>query len=121
MFSIGGPAPYPVPRVLLEYDQATGDIYVVGMGPPTICGHGLRGVTDPAELFKYDLQEGQIVTQITLSQFYPILRSHDAGSSSICLLEKGYISDAGKPRSDFGCYYSLGVAHCRLGRLSYSW
>ena len=64
---IGGPAPFPVPRVMLEYDQATGDIYVVGMGPPTIHGHGPPGTTDPAEVLKYDLQGGQIVTQITLA------------------------------------------------------
>jgi arsenite oxidase small subunit len=63
---IGGPAPYPVPRVLLEYDNATGDIYVVGMGPPTIYGQGPSGITDPAQVLKYDL-EGKIVTQITLS------------------------------------------------------
>jgi arsenite oxidase small subunit len=64
---IGGPAPSPVPRVLLEYDQATGDIYVVGMGPPPIYQHGPVGTTDPTEIFKYDTQGGQIVTQITLS------------------------------------------------------
>jgi arsenite oxidase small subunit len=61
---IGGPAPNPVPRVLLEYDQATGDIYVVGMGPPTIYGTPC-GATD--SLLKCDVGAGQIVTQITLS------------------------------------------------------
>lgn len=63
---IAEPAVYPIPRVLLEYDQASGDIYAVGMGPPTIYGHGPEGVTDPAEVLKYDLQGGQIVTQITI-------------------------------------------------------
>jgi hypothetical protein len=52
---------------MLEYDQATGDIYVVGMGPPTIFGHGQPGTSDPAEVLKNNLQGGQIVTQITLS------------------------------------------------------
>jgi arsenite oxidase small subunit len=64
---IAGPSPRGVPRVLLEYDQATGNIYVVGMAPPNIYGHGPPGVTDPAEVLKYDLQGGQIVTEITLS------------------------------------------------------
>jgi arsenite oxidase small subunit len=66
---IVGPASYPVPRVLLEYDQATGDIYVTGMGPPTIFGYGPLGTTDPAEVLKYDLQGGQVVTQINLTPF----------------------------------------------------
>ncbi len=61
---IGGPARNPVPRVLLDYDQATGDIYVVGMGAPTIygmtCGPG-------DSLSKCDIGDGRIVTQITLS------------------------------------------------------
>jgi arsenite oxidase small subunit len=60
---IGGPAPNPVPRVLLEYDQATGDIYVVGMGPPNIYGRACEA-TD--SLLKCDVGAGQIVTQITL-------------------------------------------------------
>jgi len=64
---IGGPAPRPVPRVMLEYDQATGDIYVTGLTAPNIYGHGPPGVTDPAQVLQYDFQGGQIVTQITLS------------------------------------------------------
>jgi arsenite oxidase small subunit len=59
-----GPAPYPVPRVLLEYDQATGDIYVNGMGTPPIYGQAC-GPTDP--LVKCDIGSGQVVTKITLS------------------------------------------------------
>ena len=35
---IGGPSPRPQPQVQLEVDSA-GDIYAVGMGPPTIFGH----------------------------------------------------------------------------------
>jgi arsenite oxidase small subunit len=62
---IAEPAVYPIPRVLLEYDQASGEIYAVGMGPPTIYGHGPEGETDLAEVLKYDLQGGQVVTQIT--------------------------------------------------------
>ena len=33
------PAPRPLPQVTLEFDSSTGDIYAVGMGPPTIFGH----------------------------------------------------------------------------------
>ena len=64
---VTGPTEYPVPRVLLEYDAATGDIYVVGMGPPVIFEQGPLGATNPADLLKYDLQGGQIVTEITVS------------------------------------------------------
>jgi len=35
---IGGPAPRPVPQVTLMIDSS-GDIYAIGMGPPTIFGH----------------------------------------------------------------------------------
>ncbi len=65
---ISGPTTLPVPRVVLEYDAATGDIYVVGMGPPVIYGQGPQGDTNPADLLKYDLQGGQIVTQITFAK-----------------------------------------------------
>jgi arsenite oxidase small subunit len=61
---IGGPAPAPVPRVLLEYDQATGNIYVAGMGPPVIYGNPCETADS---LLKCDVGRGQIVTQITLS------------------------------------------------------
>jgi arsenite oxidase small subunit len=63
---IGGPPPRPVPAVRLEYDEATGDLYAVGMGPPTIFGHGPPGTTDPSLLLKYDLGGGEIVTQDTV-------------------------------------------------------
>lgn len=63
---IGGPPPRPVPPVVLEYDNATGDLYAVGMGPPTIYGHGPPGTTDPALVLKYDLQGGEVVTQDTV-------------------------------------------------------
>jgi arsenite oxidase small subunit len=36
---IAGPSPRPAPQVTLEFDASTGDIYAVGMGPPTIFGH----------------------------------------------------------------------------------
>ena len=62
-----GPTTLPVPRVLLEFDAATGDIYTAGMGPPVIYGQGPRGDTNPTDLLQYDLQGGQIVTQITTS------------------------------------------------------
>ncbi len=36
---LGGPSQRPQPQVILEFDSATGKIYAVGMGPPTIFGH----------------------------------------------------------------------------------
>lgn len=36
---IDGPSPRPQPQVTLEFDSTTGDIYAIGMGPPTIFGH----------------------------------------------------------------------------------
>lgn len=36
---IAGPSPRPQPQVTLEFDASTGDIYAVGMGPPTVFGH----------------------------------------------------------------------------------
>jgi arsenite oxidase small subunit len=59
---LGGPAPRPVPPVVLEYDATTGDIYAIAMGPPTIFGHGPAGTTDPALVLQYDLQGGDLVT-----------------------------------------------------------
>ncbi len=61
-----GPPPRPVPPVVLQYDDATGDIYAVGMGPPTIKDHGADGATDPATVLKYDLAGGEVVTQDTV-------------------------------------------------------
>jgi arsenite oxidase small subunit len=60
---IGGPPPRPVPSVKLEYDPATGDIYAVGMSPPTIFGHGPPGTTDPDQVLKHDLEGGEVVTE----------------------------------------------------------
>ncbi len=40
---IAGPAPRPLPRVILEYDDSTGDIYAVGMVGPVILGKGRAG------------------------------------------------------------------------------
>jgi arsenite oxidase small subunit len=62
---IGGPPPRAVPRVLLEYDEATGDIYAVGMAPPTIFGHGPPGTTDQTLVLQYDMQGGEVVTEET--------------------------------------------------------
>lgn len=53
---IGGPAPRPEPQVNLEVD-ASGDIYAVGMGPPSVFGHD-TGSTDVSN----DLQGGTLVT-----------------------------------------------------------
>jgi arsenite oxidase small subunit len=63
---IGGPPPRSVPMVLLDYEEATGDIYAVGMGPPTIFGHGPAGTKDPASVLQYDMQGGEVVTQDTV-------------------------------------------------------
>ena len=54
---IGGPAPRPLPQVTLEFDSSTGDIYAVGMGPPTIFGHD-TGSSDVSA----DLQGGTLVS-----------------------------------------------------------
>ena len=63
---IGGPAPRPVPMVQLQFDSATGDISAVGMGPPTIFGHGPPGTTSASLVMQYDLQGGDLVTQSTV-------------------------------------------------------
>jgi arsenite oxidase small subunit len=59
---IGGPAPHPVPSVLLEYDAATGNISAVGMSPPTIFGHGPSGTSTPSLVLMYDMQGGTVVS-----------------------------------------------------------
>ncbi len=41
---IGGPAPHPVPQVMLDVDSS-GNIYATGMGPPVIYGYGTSGST----------------------------------------------------------------------------
>jgi arsenite oxidase small subunit len=63
---IGGPPPRPVPQVTLRYDASTGDIYAVGMGAPTIFGHGPPGTSDPAQVLRHDLIGGQVVTDATV-------------------------------------------------------
>jgi arsenite oxidase small subunit len=50
---IAPPAPRPLPQVTLEFDSSTGNIYAVGMGPPTIFGHN-TGSNDVLD----DLQGG---------------------------------------------------------------
>ena len=54
---LGGPAPRPLPQVILEVDSS-GDIYATGMGPPSIFGHD-TGSTDVTN----DLSGGNVVTQ----------------------------------------------------------
>lgn len=54
---VSGPAPRPIPQVTLEYDASTGNIYAVGMGPPTIFGHD-TGSDDVLN----DLTGGTLVT-----------------------------------------------------------
>ena len=63
---ISGPPPRPVPQVTLRYDQSTGDIYAIGMGAPTIFGHGPPGTTAVSDVLKYDLQGGDLVTEATV-------------------------------------------------------
>lgn len=63
---IGGPAPRSVPPVQLRFDSSSGDISAVGMGAPTIFGHGPPGTADPALVMQYDLQGGELVTQATV-------------------------------------------------------
>jgi len=57
---IGGPAPYPVPRVILSVD-GDGNIHATGMEPPTIYQHGTAGSDDVSA----DLQGGTVVTDST--------------------------------------------------------
>ncbi len=66
---IGGPAPRPVPQVILALDSSTGDIYATGMTPPTIYGHN-TGSDDVS----YDLQGGTVVPEFP-SFTFPFLAS----------------------------------------------
>jgi len=62
-----GPAPREVPRVILEYDEKTGDIYAVGMIGPVIKGKGTegkRGINLPENL-RPGFTGGEIVNEIT--------------------------------------------------------
>jgi len=63
---IGGPPPRAVPQVTLRYDDSTGDVYAVGMGVPSIFGHGPPGSTDPSRVLQDDLTGGTIVTDATV-------------------------------------------------------
>jgi arsenite oxidase small subunit len=36
---VGGPSPRPVPQVVLEVDESSGNVYAVAMGPPTVFGY----------------------------------------------------------------------------------
>jgi len=63
---IGGPPPRPVPQVTLRYDSSTGDIYAIGMGAPTIFGHGPPGTSDAASVLQNDLTGGTVVTDATV-------------------------------------------------------
>jgi len=63
---IGGPPPRPVPQVMLRYDSSTGDIFAIGMGAPTIFGHGPPGTSDPVSVLENDLAGGTVVTDATV-------------------------------------------------------
>jgi arsenite oxidase small subunit len=54
---LAGPSPRPSPRVILEFDSSTGDIFATGMTPPSIFGHS-TGSNDVSN----DLQGGTIVS-----------------------------------------------------------
>jgi len=54
---LGGPAPRPVPQVILSYDDPTGDIYATGMLPPTVFGYHTG-----SDNVLYDLQGGTLVS-----------------------------------------------------------
>lgn len=54
---ISGPAPRPVPQVILNFDSSTGNIYATGMTPPTIFGFD-TGSSDVSR----DLQGGTLVS-----------------------------------------------------------
>ena len=43
---LAGPPPNPLPFVVLDYDDSTGDIYATGMTPPVIFGKGPPGSQD---------------------------------------------------------------------------
>ncbi|HEV2138090.1 MAG TPA: Rieske 2Fe-2S domain-containing protein [Nitrososphaerales archaeon] len=53
---IGGPSPRPLPQVTLEVDSS-GNVYAVGMSPPSIFGHN-TGSSDVTS----DLQGGNLVS-----------------------------------------------------------
>ena len=55
---LAGPPLYSLPRVLLQYDETTGDIVAYGMGPPVIFGKGSPGSTDVWR----DLMGGSLVS-----------------------------------------------------------
>lgn len=64
---IGGPAPFPLPQVLLEVDSNL-DIYALAMTPPNIFGHGpgrYDGTSTP-QLLYYDFSGGTPVTDATV-------------------------------------------------------
>lgn len=54
---IGGPSPRSQPQVILEFDRSSGDVYAIGMKPPTIFGHN-TGSDDVSN----DLQGGTPVS-----------------------------------------------------------
>jgi arsenite oxidase small subunit len=53
---ICGPAPRPVPRVILEYDPVSDQIWAVGMAPPTVFGFNTG-----SDNVAYDLIGGTII------------------------------------------------------------
>jgi arsenite oxidase small subunit len=54
---VDGPSPRPAPQVVLDFDSSTGDVYAVGMLPPTIFGHNTG-----SDNVLYDLKGGTLVS-----------------------------------------------------------
>jgi arsenite oxidase small subunit len=64
---ISGPAPRPVPRVILEVDSSSGDIYATSMGPPVIWSDGGQHGPLGSDDVSYDLQGGTLVSSTSVS------------------------------------------------------
>jgi arsenite oxidase small subunit len=62
-----GPAPRPVPRVILEYDPSTDEIWAVGMGGPTVFGFNTG-----SDNVIYDLIGGAPVANGSQAQLIPL-------------------------------------------------
>ena len=52
---ISGQSKYPLPQVILKYDEPTGDLYATALTPPNIFGRGPSGTMDLNLVMNYDL------------------------------------------------------------------
>ncbi|PSN83770.1 hypothetical protein B9Q11_02615 [Candidatus Marsarchaeota G2 archaeon ECH_B_SAG-F08] len=62
-----GPAPRPVPRVILEYDPVTDNIWAIGMAPPTIFGFNTG-----SDNVAYDLIGGPLIPDGSQANLTPL-------------------------------------------------